>query len=38
MPPIEEPHRTILHHARLLVALKKIKGDLPGKGGEKKAP
>ena len=32
MPPLEEPHRTILHHARVLVALKKIKGEPAPKG------
>ena len=26
LPPLDEPHRTILHHARILVALKKIEG------------
>ena len=35
MPPLEEPHRTIVHAARILVALKKIKGDASPKVGGK---
>ena len=31
LPPLEEPHRTIVHAARILVALKKIEGTLPAK-------
>jgi hypothetical protein len=37
LPPLAEPHRTVVHAARILVALKKIEGKLPAKDGEKKA-
>ena len=36
LPKLEEPHRTILHNARVLVALKKIEGKSPAKPGDKK--
>ncbi len=39
LPPVAEPHRTILHATRILVALKKIKPEpLPEPGFEKKKP
>ena len=38
LPKLAEPHRTILHRARILVALKHIKGELPAKDAEKKKP
>ena len=31
LPPAAEPNRTMLHRARILVALKKIEGKLPAK-------
>ena len=35
LPKLDEPHRTILHNARILVALKKIKGEpSPEPGGK----
>ena len=34
LPKLEEPHRTILHNARILVALKKIEGKPAAKSGK----
>ena len=37
LPPPDEPHRTVVHAVRVLVALKKIAGKLPATG-EKQRP
>ena len=38
LPKLDEPHRTILHNARILVALKKIEGKPSAKAEGKKKP